>query len=295
MDNSLIRKLCLVAVLSFASVSYAHEIILGTPEPSEDKLLNPMTGTIVPLVSIPAQVFGRVTSINPCAGTVGCWLMNEGTGAVFHDGSGNLDNITCSAPSNFAWQPLGTSPWILVTFPNFNGTAAGCVAASGSGPTNFNGSSPFSVSMWVSNSNVLATRNFISNENAPSTYQGFSLVEAGGNPGLQLISSYPSNYIWVADTAAVTGSFYMVATYDGSKSASGVTIYINGSAVSTTTIGNSLTGSTASGLPIWIAQNTDGTGPNSGPMTNTFICANVMSSATVTLNYNGGTPTVPHC
>ena len=150
-----------------------------------------------------------------------------------------------------------------LTFSNdhsglFNGTNIYVDIGTGFNP---NGSSAFTVTAWINRPNATAVTNggaILGNWN--STGAGFSAEDNGGGgfafdlmqtPATNAIATFGSTGIPSANT------WYCVAwTYDGSKSASGVKVWSNGTQFSQSTFWNSFTGSsTASGSTTIGARN----------------------------------------
>jgi hypothetical protein len=104
-----------------------------------------------------------------------------------------------------------------------------------------------------------------------TSFQGWELAENNYPPQViqfYLISTYPSNAISVRGSTSLstTGIYYLVATYDGSRTAAGVKLYVNGTLEPMTTLANTLSASTANGLPVRFNTRTDGSNAASGPM-----------------------------
>ena len=96
--------------------------------------------------------------------------------------------------------------------------------------------SPFSISAWINMDNASNFR-IVSKYDAPNYEYQF---DVGSSNKLQFYIFDGSNYRGVGyDTALNTGEWYhVIATYDGSGSSSGMTLYLNGLAVNDTTFSN---------------------------------------------------------
>lgn len=230
----------------------------------------------------PAPGPGRNGHVTVCAGTVSCWPMTEGSGSVFHDNSGSANNITVATPSSFAWQINSPFPG---TTPLFNQTAApGAVAASAT-PTNFDGTKPFSVSMWITISSA-ASFTTIGNLDYSNNFRGWDVDFISGGTNVfslifYLINADPGSFISVGTTTNVfhnTSTYQYLITYDGSGSASGVTVYLNGSVTPTSVISSTLSGTAASGLPITFGSRPDGSQLMGGATTWTCIYSTQLNS-----------------
>jgi hypothetical protein len=201
----------------------------------------------------------RVVALGgPCAGTVACYLMNEGSGVVFHDGSSNGNNVTASSPSNFTWQSNTGFPG---TTGLFNGTPAGAAASSGT-PTNFSSTQPFTVTCWVYFNSVSVNQSLIGTLAAGPGYQGWELTLIGQSLNIYLINNYGGgNYleVYTAYNPISANTLYMVGfTYDGSMSYEGMSAIINGVQKSPPLFlrasVNALTGSIAGGVAPNLAE-----------------------------------------
>ena len=95
--------------------------------------------------------------------------------------------------------------------------------------------SPFSVSAWVKSDTTGGTRILCKGEGVPQEY-AFT-VSGGGVPGLSLYDADFDNRIQINSSTNLTSGVWQhwVVTYDGTGSFTNGKIYLNGSAVSTTT------------------------------------------------------------
>jgi hypothetical protein len=118
----------------------------------------------------------------------------------------------------------------------------------------FTGTAPFSAMAWIRGGGQDAT--VIGDMIHGGTYTGWELhvgtnVNGANSTGVVvwLLSNYPSNAIQVNSAVNVLNNvWHQVAfTYDGSKTAAGVKVYVDGVASATTVGLNSLTGSLANG------------------------------------------------
>lgn len=203
------------------------------------------------------------------------WLMHDGSGTTFADATPNANTITAS---NITWG-TGTG----ITSPAFNGSTSTAVAAQ-TAITNFDGTKPFSVSVWINTPNSLPTMTFVSTLVTASNYQGWEFgTDPLGRPLLYLIGNFPSDYININGQVAIVpnASTNLIITYDGSQHAAGVTFYTNGEADPVTITTDTLTTSTASGIPIQVGSRADGTDPYVGSMSNLQIFSGVLSSGQI--------------
>ena len=114
----------------------------------------------------------------------------------------------------------------------------------------FERTDPFSVSMWVnfdadSSYEILISKIY----HSASPLRGWEIQRDGsGKIIFQFISTWPTNAIDVISTTATIdaadGWTHLLMTYDGSSSASGVTIYLDGSSIALTTNKDTLSATT---------------------------------------------------
>jgi hypothetical protein len=101
-----------------------------------------------------------------------------------------------------------------------------------------------------------------------------------------------SNYIQVRTNATYNDGIWhhFVVTYDGSSSASGVLIYIDGAAVATTTVVNSLSATTISTAAFHLGVHGASLYYYVGSLDEVSVYSDVLSAAEVTWIYNGKQP-----
>ena len=101
------------------------------------------------------------------------------------------------------------------------------------------------------------------------------------------MNSLSSNEIQVTSTTnmPVTYPIYVVFTYDGSQTAAGVNMYINGSSVGTSVGENNLSATIVSGIDSAFATRVDGSTPSNGVFADLEIYNCVLSSTRVAANY----------
>ncbi len=99
------------------------------------------------------------------------------------------------------------------------------------------GSNAFSISCWFKTTSS-ATQVIVSKQRAISPYNGYGVSLSGGKIRF-VIGSNPNWLIVDTINTFNDGNWHnAVVTYDGSRNASGVNIYVDGSAVSTTSVIN---------------------------------------------------------
>jgi RHS repeat-associated protein len=179
------------------------------------------------------------------------WRLGEAPGAtVAADNSGSDpgtygNGVTLGQPG-----PLGDGD---STAAAFNGSATAVVTTAAAVPALEVGvGEPFSIEAWVDTSYVTGTEAIVSN--LSPAYQGYAV---GITDGLAYFTLYGSSSAAIgveAASALSSGWHHLAFTYNGSGQASGVTIYIDGSALNslqTVTVSDTLgSANPASATPI---------------------------------------------
>lgn len=235
--------------------------------------------------------FRRVAA--PPTTSVSAWPMNEGSGLTLHDISGHNNTATISAAGAVTWQANAGLPGIT---PLWSGT--GNAVASNVALTNFDGTAPFSVSAWINFPGGLPASTFVGNLNASNNFQGWELSTINASDqydGLTfyLINSYPTNAINVTqafNNPLTVGLHYVVATYDGSQHAAGVNLYMDGvlQVIDIPPNPDTLTASSASGLPVTFGSRSDGSQELAMPMAFVEIYSSVLTQAQISSNFAAG-------
>jgi len=154
-------------------------------------------------------------------------------------------------------------------------------------------SDPMSVSMWVRHDSIGAQQVWCGKQLNTSPYDGWSMrvTPTGKVDWLFRTDDSPqSDAIHVTSTAALSSStwYHLVFAYDGSADVSGMTIYIDGSVAATTTIYNSMTGTTNTTADFYIGSRDGSASFMNGTIDEVGIWSRELSSADVTALYNSG-------
>jgi hypothetical protein len=119
--------------------------------------------------------------------------------------------------------------------------------------------------MWVYLAGSGNTRTLVGNLQSPATqYVGWEIALSSGVIDVHLINNYGGgNYIEKVTTAqlSLNALHHVAFTYDGSKTAAGVKIYIDGVLAAASAIHDALTGSIVSTQNVFIGARMDGTIP----------------------------------
>lgn len=233
-------------------------------------------------------VFGHSISRNPCL--VGGWPANEGSGATFHDVSSNANDIVASHPGNYVWGANAGFPGSSLTV-----VPGGGADSTISGPTDFTGTTPFSVYAWIK---LTATGQqvFLSTILTP-VFNGWELgTGTSGTNQLDflLINNISGNQIQVHGSTNIQDGarHFVLATYDGSQNASGVKLYVDGVADTVTATANALTGSIASGRTMAFGYRKSDSVPVNNGVLNSAAVYNCIITPTQATSYNASGPGV---
>lgn len=233
------------------------------------------------------SVSPTITVGNINSGLVDCWPMTDGSGTTIADGCGTSNTQTLAAGA-FTW---GSHSGLPGSTPLFNGTAF--TVGANQTATNFDGSTPFSVSSWINVSTVSVEQSILSTLDPSNNFVGWELqIDPSGRPHGFVVNSYPINAVEVfTTTCTVTASalHYVVMTYDGSKTAAGLAFYLDGTLCANAFPGeNSLTGSIVNTKAVALGGRNGGTNPLNGVEAYTRIYNRILSPTDVTNYFSAG-------
>lgn len=187
------------------------------------------------------------SSFNPCL--ISGWPMNEGSGGVLHDVSGNSNTANVGG---FTWQSNAGLPGTTILW-----SASTSATSTNTALTNFPGTTPFSVSFWA---NPTSTGVYLGNLDASGVDRGWEVSQDASNIlKLLIVNTFPGNRLDVTAPLTInTGLHYVVVTADGGsggfQQASGIKVYIDGVSQTVSVTANTLSATSASGLPITFGQ-----------------------------------------
>lgn len=204
------------------------------------------------------------------------WKMNEGTGTVAHDSSPSTNDLTIT---NGGWSGA-VSP--LTNMVTLSGT--GNMESANNTNQNFDFNQPFSVSAWFEITTTSVEQTLVGHLDTASNFRGWELDLNGfASPAsltFLLISTYPSNLINVLLTGISNAVLYnVVVTYDGSATAAGVKVYLNGVLHATSVVNDTLSATTQNSIPIFLGARNDGTNKLTGEIGPTYIWDRVLTSS----------------
>lgn len=224
----------------------------------------------------------------PVVTGISAWPMNEGSGLVLNDVSSNANTANINTGASVVWTANSIKSG--VTSPVWQGT--GFALATSTSLTNFDGTTPFTLSIWFVWQGITAATLIGTLDAAGGTFRGWELaIEPTGSVAeLFVINTYPINALQVQGAfTPVAGTLYnIVATYDGSQIPSAVKIYAQGISQTTAATVNTLTATSANGLPVRFAARNNGAAPAAFPMAYAEIWNSVLSAGTIAANFAAG-------
>jgi len=157
--------------------------------------------------------------------------------------------------------------------------------------------SAFSISAWINVSTLLFAPKPIASKNESAEQEYTFYVASDGKLYFILYDTLggSSDHATIQSASAgtiTTGSwFHVVATYSGNGSTSGMSMFVNGSALSTTASSNNYTAMDNGTGSFLIGHDQAGRKTFSGNIDEVSIWDKELSASDVTSLYNGGTPT----
>jgi hypothetical protein len=211
------------------------------------------------------------------------WLSQDGGLPLENTGTDSSNTATGSGIT------FTTAPGFTHPVATYAGGGPGAVAASGTA-TNFSNTTPFTVSMWEIASTTVAEVSTRSPSGA-----GWILYDVADTPYFGVGNNGDVNAIRIGTTSpsGAPNPKNVCAVYDGTGVISGLHIYINGVAQTTSTVLNTLSGSIAGGNPVIIGASTTGVEGNVNVFANnTTSCANIYAQGPNKVFGSGGTTSV---
>lgn len=247
-----------LSVLALPLLAFSQSSVSGLPGTSGSPVFWP--------AQIGSPVFGLPSASAP---PLSAWPSTEASGLLIHDVSGNNNTATISGAGAVTWESNAGLPGIT---PFWLGT--GDAQATSATLTNFDGTKAFSAGIWIANDSS-TTSTYLSSLNAGAgSFQGWEISkDSVGRLVFFLINTYPGNAIETHTTAAaITGSgrHYMLVSYapqvDGSMKAAGVAVCVDGLNQPLTSVHDTLTATSANGIPLFFAARSDLSAPYHGAM-----------------------------
>ena len=219
---------------------------------------------------------------------VECWAMNDGGSSTTFADSCGTSNTETNQAGTFTWATNAPLPGSTATF-----SATAYATGANQTQTNFDGTTAFSFSTWVKFSNLSTFRTVLSTLDPANNFKGWEL---GTNSPTVQFNVWLSNNIGtnaletLGSTVLATNTLYFVVfTYDGSRTAAGAKLYVNGVLESSTHPSTTLTASIANTKSVAIGARPDGSTPlGGGIIAYTRIYNRVLSSTDVANYYAAG-------
>jgi len=179
------------------------------------------------------------------------WRLGEASGTIANDSVGGYNGTYTNTPTLDVTGAIDHTD-TAVTFASASNeyVAMGDVL-------DFEYDDPFSVSCWFNTTATATYYVIVAKQGSVSPFAGYSIYQDDNQYiGFTHVNTRFTNDIEVrTNTTYNDGKWHhLVTTYDGSSAASGVIIYVDGDAVATTTVGDTLTGSTVNASPFQIAS-----------------------------------------
>lgn len=226
-----------------------------------------------------------ITVGNINSGLVECWAMNDGSGSAFADSCGTSNTETL-VTGTLTWASNAGLPGTTATFSS----TAYAVGANQTA-TNFDGTTPFSVSVWAKIPNTTSTHTFISSLDPATSFRGWELSANTGTGAVEilLVNTVGTNAVQLQGPTLTAGTLYnLILTYDGTKTAAGTKLYINGTVQSTSTLANNMTGTMANTKAVALGARVDGSNSINGLLGYVRIWNRVLSSTDVSNYFAAG-------
>ena len=149
-----------------------------------------------------------------------------------------------------------------------------------------------SVSFWVKLINSTSNQLLVGKQNNAVPYNGWSVTIYSSKIYYGFLNNVPSIAIATENTQVLTTGvwYHIVATYNGSKNASGIKVYIDGSLGTQNILSDTLgsNSSSASGIKATISSRNGSILPTNGLIDEVGIWDRVLSESEVTELYNNG-------
>lgn len=223
-------------------------------------------------------------------GLVGHWKLDETSGTTAADSSGNGNDGTLQngmdAANDSSSGAVGTS----LAFDGIDDN----IAIANESNFDFERTDPFSISVWINRTSNADEDDIIEKVDI-SGYRGYGLwMDVGANEvTVSLTNNAGSNQINMETSGAnITPQewHHVLMTYDGSSSASGVTVYVDGVAATLNTYLDNLTATMLNNNPVLIGTDFDSGGccEFNGKIDDVRIYDRALSAAEIQELYNMG-------
>jgi hypothetical protein len=152
-------------------------------------------------------------------------------------------------PAGTAWEPGHVAAQALKV-----GVKAAALEIAGAG--DFDGAGPFSFAAWARLPSSAASGAVLARMDDGNAFRGWDLWVENGRVGTHLIHKWPEDAVKVLADAPLAPApwHHLLVTYDGSRQASGVKIYVDGQPQTARAVADSLKGTIRTGVPLKVGQ-----------------------------------------
>ena len=158
---------------------------------------------------------------------------------------------------------------------------------------NYERTDPFTISMWAKSTDLSTTQIFLAKQESSGDFTGYQFFSTNGGgdvPQFNLRNdNSPSNQIGEQGTTVIADGTWrhLVATYDGSSTAAGIEIYVDGVPESLTTLADTLSSSTLSSVSLQVGARNGGL-TFEGDIDEVIMYNRTLTQEEVSQLYNGG-------
>lgn len=190
----------------------------------------------------------------------------------------------------------GFTPIVEANSLEFNGSDE---TVSFGNNTAYDRTSVWSYSLWIRPaSGTSASRVIICKQAGTGEFEGWNILQADAALSMFVINRASTSVNWlnlsVASFFAATTWVHFVATFDGTGTAAGTTIYKNGVAQTPTVVRNDLAGAITTSAPLRLAaRGATAAGHWAGRLTGLTFFGKVLGSSEVTELFNAGVSVDP--
>ena len=238
-------------------------------------------------ITLVAQTFTSTALSTGVVSPADTWIMQEGGGNTFSDSSGTANTVT--AGGTIMWE---AGPGALTTGAHFPGSFDTTAA----NYTSFNptASSAWSVSTWVSFDTIDNNSEMVLSQ-LGSSGQGWYLYRMPGNTVYKIFDAILTNgsggkidksFSLIMENANFL--YHVVLTVDGSGTAAGVNMWLNGSLTQCWPNSDTLTGSMTPNTPVSFGSLLSGFERHTGFLSSTRTYNRVLTTKEILTLYNAG-------
>jgi len=214
------------------------------------------------------------------------WHLNESSGTIAYDSSGNSRNGTTVGSPTWVTGKLNNSIQLNDYLGSGKYVTCGDIA-------NFEKTKAFSVEFWMKPTSIRGTYNVLGRRKSTSPYPGWDIWLDNNYPYFRMKDAN-SNFLQVRSNTSPNDYnwHHVIITYDGSANANGVEFYIDGTHTGKTITNNALSTSILNTGPFLIGVTCNMTQWYPGILDEIRIYEDItLSQEQVTSQYNSGTGT----